>query len=177
MSSAYESAFGSIAAGIHAASARAEALDMLDADTRIPPVSRCGEYLYNFWRDASRPRGVWRRIVLEEYRNDSPEWDVVIDVDALAADEDENWVWGGAGVIEPEYTRALVGLSRGGADANVVREFDMVIVVRPSQHIDEAELKALIAQRLAKFKVPRVFEFVDELPRTATGKVLRRKLL
>jgi prolyl oligopeptidase len=105
---------------------RAEALAVLDADTRIPGVGRCGEYLYNFWRDASHPRGVWRRTTLEEYREDSPDWDVIIDVDALAAADAENWVWGGVDVIEPEYTRALVGLSRGGGDASVVREFDMV---------------------------------------------------
>jgi prolyl oligopeptidase len=104
---------------------RAEALEVLDADTRIPGVGREGEYLYNFWRDAGHPRGVWRRTTLEEYRKDSPEWDVVIDVDALAAAEDENWVWGGARIIQPEYTRALVALTRGGGDASVVREFDI----------------------------------------------------
>jgi prolyl oligopeptidase len=104
---------------------RAEALDVFEADSRIPGVSRQGEYLYNFWRDAGHPRGVWRRTTLEEYRKDSPEWDVVIDVDALAAAEDENWVWGGAGINAPGFTRALVLLSRGGGDASVVREFDM----------------------------------------------------
>ena len=92
---------------------------------RIPGVVRCGEYLYNFWRDASNPRGLWRRTTVEEYRKDSPDWDIIIDVDALAADEEENWVWGGAGIIEPGYTRAFVDLSRGGEDASVVREFDM----------------------------------------------------
>jgi len=104
---------------------RAEVLDVLDADTQIPGVARQGEYLYNFWRDAGHPRGVWRRTTLEEYRKDSPEWDIVIDVDALAAAEDENWVWACAWVIQPGCSRALVGLSRGGGDANVVREFDM----------------------------------------------------
>ncbi|MCW2560192.1 MAG: serine protease, family peptidase [Mycobacterium sp.] len=104
---------------------RADVLDVFDSDTRIPGVSRQGEYLYNFWQDASHPRGVWRRTTLEEYRKDSPEWDVVIDVDALAAAEDENWVWGGAGINAPGYTRAVVSLSRGGGDASVVREFDM----------------------------------------------------
>jgi prolyl oligopeptidase len=104
---------------------RAEALDVLEADTRIPGVSRQGEYLYNFWRDPGHPRGVWRRTTVAEYRKDSPEWDVVIDVDALAAAEDENWVWGGAGINAPGFTRALVLLSRGGGDASVVREFDM----------------------------------------------------
>ncbi|MGV0802555.1 S9 family peptidase, partial [Mycolicibacterium elephantis] len=39
--------------------------------------------------------------------------------------EDENWVWAGADVIEPDYHLALVQLSRGGSDAAVVREFDM----------------------------------------------------
>jgi prolyl oligopeptidase len=104
---------------------RIEALEVLDADDRIPGVARTGEYLYNFWRDAGRPRGVWRRTTLDEYRNDSPDWDVLIDVDALAATENENWVWGGADIIIPDCTRALVYMSRGGADATVVREYDM----------------------------------------------------
>lgn len=62
---------------------------------------------------------------LDSYRTNSPEWDVVIDLDELARTDDENWVWGGANVIEPHHTRALISLSRGGSDAVVVREFDM----------------------------------------------------
>jgi prolyl oligopeptidase len=104
---------------------RAEALEVLDTDSRIPYVRRRGEYLYNFWRDAANPRGLWRRTTLDGYRTPDPDWDVLIDVDALAADDGENWVWAGADVIEPELTLALVGLSRGGSDATVVREFDM----------------------------------------------------
>jgi prolyl oligopeptidase len=104
---------------------RAEALEIMDADTRIPTVKRRGEYLYNRWTDAEHPRGLWRRTTLEQYRTDTPDWDVVLDVDALAAAEDENWVLGSLVVIEPEYTRALISLSRGGSDAAVVREFDM----------------------------------------------------
>ena len=104
---------------------RAEALEVADSSDRIPGVKRRGEYLYNFWTDAEHPRGLWRRTTLEEYCRDSPDWDVIIDIDALAAAEDENWVWAGADVIEPEYTRALISLSPGGSDAAVVREFDM----------------------------------------------------
>ncbi|OBI47490.1 prolyl oligopeptidase [Mycobacterium kyorinense] len=104
---------------------RAEALEVLDTDARIPYVRRRGEYLYNFWRDAANPRGLWRRTTLDSYRSDTPEWDVLIDVDELARADDENWVWAGAQVIEPDHTRALVGLSRGGSDAAIVREFDM----------------------------------------------------
>jgi prolyl oligopeptidase len=104
---------------------RAEALEILDTDSRIPYVRRRGEYLYNFWRDAANPRGLWRRTTLDSYRTQESAWDVLIDVDALAADDDENWVWAGAEVIEPDLTLALVGLSRGGSDASIVREFDM----------------------------------------------------
>jgi prolyl oligopeptidase len=105
---------------------RADALEIFNADTRIPWVSREGEYLYNFWRDANHPRGIWRRTTLAEYHKDSPQWDVIIDVDALAATENENWVWGGAGINAPGYTRAIILLSRGGGDATVVRDFDMI---------------------------------------------------
>ena len=104
---------------------RTEALEVLDTDARIPYVRRRGEYLYNFWRDATNPRGLWRRTTLDSYRSDATEWDVLIDFDELSRADDENWVWSGAIVIEPEFTRALVNLSRGGADAVVVREFDM----------------------------------------------------
>jgi len=104
---------------------RTEALEVLDTDARIPYVRRRGEHLYDFWRDATNPRGLWRRTTLDSYRTDNPEWDVLIDVDELGRVDDTNWVWGGATVIEPELTRALVSLSRGGSDAVVVREFDM----------------------------------------------------
>lgn len=104
---------------------RTEALAILDTDTRIPYVRRRGEYLYNFWRDAANPRGLWRRTTLASYRDQSPDWDVIIDVDELARTDAENWVWAGADVIEPDHTLALISLSRGGSDAAVVREFDM----------------------------------------------------
>jgi prolyl oligopeptidase len=104
---------------------RAEVLEIGNADTRIPGVARRGEYLYNNWTDAEHPRGLWRRTTLEQYRTDTPDWDVLLDVDALAAAEDENWVLAALDVIDPEYTRVLISLSRGGSDAAVVREFDM----------------------------------------------------
>ncbi|MDA2891693.1 prolyl oligopeptidase family serine peptidase [Mycolicibacterium sp. BiH015] len=104
---------------------RAEALEVLDTDARIPYVRRRGQYLYNFWRDANNQKGVWRRTTLESYRTEKPDWDVIIDVDELARADDQNWVWAGADVIEPDHSLALVSLSRGGSDAAVVREFDM----------------------------------------------------
>ena len=98
---------------------------ILDARDKIPHVTRRGDALYNLWRDADHPRGLWRRTTLAEYRRPEPAWETVIDLDALAAAEGENWVWGGATAFGPAYERCLVELSRGGADATVVREFDL----------------------------------------------------
>jgi prolyl oligopeptidase len=100
-------------------------LSILDSKERIPLVSRIGGHYYNFWRDAANPRGLWRRTTLEEYRKAAPAWETVLDVDALGRAEGENWVWHGATVLEPEDRRCLVSLSRGGADAAVIREFDL----------------------------------------------------
>lgn len=104
---------------------RSRLLDALDTDERIPYVRRRGDYLYNFWRDAKNPRGLWRRATLDEYRKEQPTWEILLDVDKLAHDESESWVWAGATVLRPDYDLALISLSRGGADAAVVREFDL----------------------------------------------------
>ena len=100
-------------------------LAILDSDARIPGVGKHGEFFYNFWQDAKNPRGLWRRTTLAEYRKPEPAWEVVLDLDALGKQENENWVWHGAQWLLPERQRVLLSLSRGGADASVVREFDM----------------------------------------------------
>ena len=102
-----------------------KALEILTSDDRIAYPSLMGGEIYNFWRDAEHVRGIWRTTSLEAYRSDDPDWDIIIDVDALAEAEDENWVWAGSGCRYPDYDRCLVGLSIGGADAAVRREFDL----------------------------------------------------
>jgi prolyl oligopeptidase len=104
---------------------RKRLLAIYDSKERIPFVSKHGELYYNFWRDQTHVRGVWRRTTLEEFRKPEPAWETVLDIDALAASENENWVWKGANVLEPDHDRCLVLLSRGGADASVYREFDL----------------------------------------------------
>lgn len=100
-------------------------LTILDSDERIPFVGKAGDFYYNFWRDKNNARGVWRRTTLDEYRKEEPEWETILDLDKLAEEEDENWVWGGSSILRPEYDLALIDLSRGGADASVTREFDL----------------------------------------------------
>ena len=112
--------------GFDALQAQIEAI--LDSKAKIPGVEKIGGYYYNFWKDAQHPRGLWRRTTLDEYRKPEPQWETVIDLDALGADEHENWVWHGADCLrenDGRYRRCLVALSRGGADADVTREFDL----------------------------------------------------
>lgn len=102
------------------------ALEILTSDDRIAYPSLQGGMIYNFWRDADHVRGLWRRTSVEGYRDaDATDWDVLLDVDALAEAEGANWVWAGAGCRYPDYDRCLVRLSVGGADATVTREFDL----------------------------------------------------
>ncbi|PJK14648.1 S9 family peptidase [Lysobacteraceae bacterium NML07-0707] len=103
----------------------ADLLAILNSDAKIPGVYKMGDYYYNFWQDKQHERGIWRRTTLAEYRKPNPQWETVLDLDALNRAEGENWVWHGASCLRPAYTRCLIALSRGGADADVTREFDL----------------------------------------------------
>jgi prolyl oligopeptidase len=100
-------------------------LKILDSTAKIPHITKSGVWYYNFWRDAKHPRGLWRRTSLAEYRKAEPDWEVVLDIDALGAAEKESWVFHGAQFLRPGYRQCLVSLSRGGSDAAEVREFDV----------------------------------------------------
>lgn len=103
-----------------------EFLAILTSDDRIPNPSIMGDRLYNFWQDAAHERGIWRRSSWESYLSGDPEWETVLDIDALAAQEGVNWSFGGATCLPPEYRRCMVHLGRGGSDARESREFDLV---------------------------------------------------
>ncbi|MBB6304983.1 prolyl oligopeptidase PreP (S9A serine peptidase family) [Rhizobium leucaenae] len=60
---------------------------IFDCPDKIAGITRRDRYLYNFWRDAENPRGVWRRTTLAAYMAAEPEWEIVLDVDALAKAE------------------------------------------------------------------------------------------
>ncbi|HEX4046484.1 MAG TPA: prolyl oligopeptidase family serine peptidase, partial [Elusimicrobiota bacterium] len=103
---------------------QADARAVVLATDRIPAPELRGRWIYNFWQDPKSVRGVWRRATPEEYRKSAPKWETVLDLDALSKKEHENWVWKGADCLQPEQSRCLLTLSRGGKDAAVVREFD-----------------------------------------------------
>jgi prolyl oligopeptidase len=101
-------------------------LAILTSDERLAIPEIQGGAIFNFWRDANHVRGLWRRTTPANYRGERPEWQVLLDLDKLAAAEQQNWVWGGANCRYPDYDRCLLSLSIGGADASVQREFDLV---------------------------------------------------
>ena len=100
-------------------------IEIYNSDERIPYPRFRGAYLYNFWKDEKNERGLWRRTTLGEYRREVPSWEVVLDLDSLARAEDEDWIWESASWLYPGYNRCVVYLSRGSADAVVMREFDL----------------------------------------------------
>jgi prolyl oligopeptidase len=102
-----------------------QALEIVQSRDRIPaPGFNHDGTIDNFWQDANHVRGIWRTTTLDSYRTDAPQWETILDFDALAAAEGKNWVYKGATCLPPEETRCLVSLSDGGKDAVTIREFD-----------------------------------------------------
>jgi prolyl oligopeptidase len=102
-----------------------EALAIVAAPDRIPYARFLGDRLANFWQDAAHVRGIWRATSLAAFRTAEPQWQTLLDIDALSDAEGRNWVFHGATVLPPEHRRALISLSDGGRDADEAREFDI----------------------------------------------------
>jgi prolyl oligopeptidase len=103
----------------------AEALAIASAKDRIPMPSQLYGRIYNFWRDADHPQGIWRWTTEASYAQPQPQWTTVLDLDSLSKAEGKKWVWKGASCLHPEERLCLVALSEGGEDAISYREFDL----------------------------------------------------
>ena len=104
---------------------KAAAITNYTAMDRIPYGQYMGGKIHNFWQDEGHVKGVWRITTLESYASDSTDWTTLLDLDALADEEGENWAYKGNTCLAPDYERCLLHLSRGGSDAVEVREFDI----------------------------------------------------
>ena len=102
-----------------------QALAIAQAKDRIATGTFIGGQVYNFWQDEDHVRGIWRRASVSDYATGNPQWETVLDLDALATAEKANWVWKGASCARPAERRCLINLSDGGEDAVTIREFDL----------------------------------------------------
>ncbi len=101
----------------------ASALAIANSHDRLALGEVRDGYLYNFWQDETNIRGLWRRSPLAAYSAGQPQWETLLDVDALARAENANWVYKGVDCLDGT-TRCMVSLSDGGKDATTWREFD-----------------------------------------------------
>ncbi len=99
-------------------------LEILNSKDRIPYGSYDGKYVYNFWKDQAHRKGIVRRATIDEYVKPEPKWETVLDIDSLSAREGKDYVYEGSVMLPPDMNRGMVGLSIGGTDAAIYREFD-----------------------------------------------------
>lgn len=125
----------------------ARTLEILDSKEKIPTPQLLGETVYNFWRDDAHERGIWRRTSLASYRTVAPQWETVLDIDALAKADGKAWVFHGANCLPPANLRCMISLSPGGSDASVEREFDTAAKQFVSGGFSLPEAKSQVAWR------------------------------
>ena len=99
-------------------------LEIYNSNERIADPGIYGDFIYNFWQDKTNPRGIWRRIPVNDYIQGKTNWETLLDIDKLSEKDNVKWVFKGAGGLYPNYTKFLVNLSKGGGDAVIVKEFD-----------------------------------------------------
>jgi len=102
-----------------------QALKIVNSKDKIPYVSYRDRQVHNFLQDGDHIRGIWRSTTLASYLTEKPEWETVLDIDALAAAEGRNWVYKGNTLLGPDNELCMVCLSDGGKDASVYREFNI----------------------------------------------------
>ena len=103
---------------------RQQAYAILSATDRIAYPHMQDGMVFNFWQDDDHPKGIWRRATPDSYRAGEPQWETVLDIDALAEAEGRDWVFKGASCYGPDERLCLIALSDGGGDAVEVREYD-----------------------------------------------------
>jgi acyl-CoA synthetase (AMP-forming)/AMP-acid ligase II len=97
--------------------------------------------------------------------------------------DDEMIVSGGENVFPKEVEDTLARheavsevAAVGVEDEQFGQRLRAFVVLNPGKRASEDELKSHVKANLARYKVPREIVFMDELPRNATGKVLKREL-
>lgn len=101
------------------------ALELMTAEDNIAVGYELRGHVYNFWQDKANVLGLWRRTTVASYKTEKPDWQTIIDFDALSQKEGVKWVFSGARRLYPDFDRCLLSLSPDGGDASEMREFDI----------------------------------------------------
>lgn len=102
-----------------------EIFKIVSAKDKLPGFFVMQDTVYSFWQDDVHIKGILRKTTIESFNTGKPAWSVILDIDLLAKNENENWVYKGFNCLDPDYTLCLIHLSRGGKDAGIYREFNL----------------------------------------------------
>ena len=161
---------------------------IIDADGNTLPAETVGEVAT---RSTANMKGYWKNEAATRETIDADGWLRTGDAGYLDADgylyihdRVKDMIISGAENIYPaEVESAMFGHPAiadvaiiGVPDATWGEAVKAVVVLKPGAESSEADLLAFTRSRIAAFKVPKSVDFVDELPRNAAGKVLKRSL-
>jgi prolyl oligopeptidase len=103
----------------------ADALRILNDPEKLAVPRLNGDWVYNEWKDAQHLRGLLRRTPVTDYLTASPNWQPLLDIDALNHAENAKWVSRGLNCLYPGDQYCFAMLSNGGEDATTAREFSL----------------------------------------------------
>lgn len=160
---------------------------VVDSDGKPLPPGEAGEVAI---KGPVVMRGYWRRPdATAEVMRDG--WFLTGDV---GRQDEDGYVWivdrkkeliirGGYNVYPREieeilYAHPLIREAAviGVPDERLGEEIAAIIALHPGASLDPAELREWLEEKLATYKIPRIYQFIDELPRGSTGKILKRAI-
>lgn len=97
---------------------------ILEDPDNINGLRQRGRWHYNFCRDRDHPRGLWRRLPIDDTPAPDAAWQPVFDLDAFCAETSEDWHWRGCSTLFSNPDRVLLALSYQGSDQTRFLEWD-----------------------------------------------------
>lgn len=92
----------------------------------FPKPTVVGKHIYHVFQDEKQVLGLLRRTSWQSYLTGAPEWEKVLDIDALAEQEQTRWNFKSIDCLSADSPRCFIGLASGGIDYVSYREFDLV---------------------------------------------------
>lgn len=105
---------------------RARILKMVQGEpnNQLPSFAKIGDDVYNFHQDDAHPRGLWRRMSYADYQRNQSNWELLLDVDALAKRDNQPWYWLAPNCLAPSGDRCMVTLVNESTGKTFTSEYD-----------------------------------------------------